>query len=94
MKSLTLIAVAVLLTGMTAKAGDIKATVAELIRLNGYDCPAIRTITAEGNDHRGKVFKVWCGGHSGTSAWNVKAIEFKLVESQNPYNVTVAPWRE
>lgn len=78
------------------KAADTKTLLAELIRLNGYDCPAIRTLTAEGNDHRGKVFKVWCGGHSGTNAWNVKAIEFRLVEIGTPhslgYDILVSPW--
>jgi hypothetical protein len=91
----TLIALAL---ASPARAADTKTLLAELIRLNGYDCPEVRTITAEGSDHRGKVFKVWCGGHSGTNAWNVKAIEFRLTEIGTPrslgYDVLVSPWRD
>jgi hypothetical protein len=73
-------------------AQDIKDLFAQLIRLYGFQCPAIQSVVPYGNDHYGKVVKIWCGqgDHRGNP------IYFRVTEVGSLPNVTyrIEPWRD
>lgn len=91
--SLTFVSTMALAQDNQAKVRDL---VGQLIRMNGYACPAVEGATNYGNDAYGLVMKVWCGQADRLG----KPIYFRVTQSANKIpglgypNITVVPWHD
>ncbi len=84
--------------GASAALGDslpdegLKMTFAAMIRVDGFQCPAVYSVYPQGRNHYGEIVKLWCGERDRHG----DPINYRLTmgASGRGFTYRVEPWHE